>query len=42
MSKGSGKRPTLISREEERLRWDLFLGRITRAEFDKKLKELKK
>lgn len=39
--KGSKRRPTFISREEEDLRWDLAYGRITRRTFDEKMAELK-
>jgi len=41
MSKGSKRRPTLISREENDLRWALLMGEVTTEEFDKRLKELK-
>ncbi len=40
MGKTSKRRPCLISREEEEIRWALFQGRITRAVFDKKMKKL--
>lgn len=40
MGKGSGRRPTLISREEEELRWALAYGGITRQEFDRKMKSI--
>lgn len=42
MSKGSKRRPTLISRKEHDLRWALFTGGITSEEFDKykRLEEL--
>lgn len=39
--KGSHRRPTFISKEEEDLRWKLAFGKISRKEFDKKMKELK-
>lgn len=39
--KGSKRRPTLVSREEEDLRWELAYGRITRRTFDEKMVELK-
>lgn len=42
MSKGSKRRPTLISREEENIRWQLATGLITFKEFERKYKELKK
>jgi len=42
MSKTSKRRPCLISRAEEEIRWDLAYSRITRKEFDKRLKEIKK
>ena len=38
--KGSTRRPTLISREEEDLRWKLAYGEIKREEFDKKMEQL--
>lgn len=41
MSKGSTRRPRLISRQEESLRWKLAMGEITLTEFYKTLKELK-
>lgn len=42
MGKGSGRRPTTISPEEERIRWLLAYGRISFAEFEKKYKVLRK
>ena len=39
MSKGSKKRPCLIPRWLEELNWDLALGKITREEYDRKIKE---
>lgn len=42
MSKGSQRRPSFISRQEEGLRWDLAMGYITRADFDRRYKELEK
>jgi hypothetical protein len=41
VSKGSTRRPCLVSKEEERLRWDLFEGRIELEDFNIKLRELK-
>ena len=41
MSKGSQRRPTLISREEEILRWDLALGVITMDVFTMKMRDIK-
>ncbi len=41
MGKGSKKRPCLVSREEEKLRWFLFQGILTRGDFDKAMKKLK-
>lgn len=41
MGKGSKKRRCLVSREEEDLRWSLFMGYITRMTFDEAMKELK-
>jgi len=42
MSKGSKKRPTLVSNEENTLRWKLALGEITFDEYNKQYKQLKK
>lgn len=39
--KGSGRRPTLISKHEEDLRWKLAQGKITFNEFEKRIKELR-
>jgi len=33
MSKGSQRRPILITREQEDLNWKLFLGQITLEEY---------
>jgi len=43
MGKGSRRRPTLISNEEAILRWAVARGelRITDAEFDKRIKEIR-
>lgn len=41
MGKGDKRRPTLISRKEEDLRWALFLGHIDRKTFDQKLKTIR-
>jgi len=41
MGKGSGRRPCLVSRAEEDLRWDLKEGKISLATFKKKIKKLK-
>lgn len=38
--KGDTPRPILCSREEYGLRYDLATGKITRQEFDKKMKEI--
>lgn len=38
--KGSNRRPCLVGREEESLRWDLILRKITREEFDETYKLL--
>ena len=35
------RRPCLVSREEEDLRWKLALGRIDQETFDEKMKKLK-
>ena len=37
MSKGSKKRPALISKEEEQLRWDYFQGKLNITEEEMKL-----
>lgn len=42
MSKGSKRRPTLISREEEELNWKLALGYITFETWKRKRRELEK
>jgi len=42
MGKGSKRRPTLITREEEELNWKRFQGLITWKEYEKKFQELKK
>lgn len=41
MSKGSGRRPRQISREEEELRWDFLDGRVDRDEFERRFLGLK-
>lgn len=43
MGKGDGKRPTLISEEENELRWAYKEGRIniSKKEFDKRVKEIR-
>lgn len=40
--KGDARRPCLISPAEYELRYDLAFGRISRAEFEKKLREIRK
>ena len=40
--KGDSRRPCLVSHEEEALRWDLTYGYITRDEFDRKMKSLRR
>ena len=40
MSKGSHRRPRLISREEENLRWKLAFGLVTFKRFEKRYNEL--
>jgi len=40
MGKGSERRPTAISREEEDLKWKLAYGKITFDEFEKRYKQL--
>jgi len=42
MGKGTQRRPPQITKEEERLRWKLALGKISFVEFEKKFKQLKK
>lgn len=42
MGKGSKRRPTLISREEEELNWKLALGYITSGTWKRKRRELMK
>jgi len=42
MSKGSRRRPRLVSREVEELRWQLAYGKISRATYDRKIKDLRK
>jgi len=40
--KGDSKRPRLISREEEDIRYALALGKITFEEYERRYKELRK
>lgn len=42
MGKGSKRRPCLVSRKEENLRWLLIQGRISFNLFERKMKEVKK
>jgi len=42
MGKGSTRRPSSITREEENLRWKLAFGHITFEQFERKYKELLK
>jgi hypothetical protein len=42
MSKGSTRRVCLVSSEEEQLRWDLAMKKITREEFDRRFKKIKR
>ena len=42
MGKGSKRRPSAITREEENLRWKLALGRITFKQFEGRYKQLLK
>lgn len=42
MGKGSKRRPTLINRDEECLRWNLYQGLITKEEFDRALEKIRK
>ena len=39
MGKGSGRRPCLIPRWLQDIRWKLAYGKITRKEYDKIVKE---
>lgn len=41
MSKGSQRRPTCVSPQEERIRWKLAYGLMTFVEFEKRMRELK-
>ena len=41
MGKGSERRPCLTGREENYLRYDLYRGKITEEEFDRRYGELK-
>ncbi len=41
MGKGSKKRPCLISREEENIRWALVYGKISFKKFEEKMKKIK-
>ena len=40
MGKGSQRRPTAVSPEEEDIRWKLAEGRITFDEFERRYKKL--
>ena len=40
--KGSQRRPTCVSPQEERIRWKLAYGVITFKEFEARMRELKK
>ena len=42
MGKGSKRRPTLVSKQEENIRWKLKEGKITFKEFERKMKLLLK
>lgn len=42
MGKGSKRRPCLVSREEEKLRWALFEKKISFAEFERRMKDVKR
>jgi len=42
MSKGSTRRLCLVSSEEEQLRWDLAMKKITREKFNQQIKKLKR
>jgi len=41
MSKGSNRRPSQISREEELIRWKLAFGEITFDEYEVRYRQLK-
>jgi len=41
MSKGSNRRPSQVSKEEELLRWKLAFGEIALDEFEIQYKQLK-
>ena len=40
VGKGSAPRPRFVSKERYDLNWDLAMGRITRKEYVKKVKEI--
>ena len=42
LGKGSARRPSAITREEEELRWKLANGHITFEQFEQRYKELLK
>ena len=42
MGKGSKRRPSAVTREEEELRWSLFQGEITMIQFDASYEKLKR
>lgn len=42
MGKGSKRRPCLEDRRKVDLRWDLAMGKITRAKYDARMKELER
>ena len=39
--KGDGRRPCMVSREIENLRWALKEGRITFKQYERKMKKIK-
>lgn len=41
LGKTSKRRPCLVSREELDLRWTFAWGKITREQFDEKLKQIR-
>jgi hypothetical protein len=42
MGKGDKRRPSQITREEQDLRWKLYCGTISSAEFNRQYSKLKK
>jgi len=42
MGKGSARRPSQVTHEEEQLRWRLYKGEITETEFNAEYKRLQR